>query len=116
MRNTGPQHQPGYDYERRAPLWDTRVQAGHYTEFGRVDELIAAQDGALAIIGPGEEIEVEFSAELPELPAGWTRRFVLETHGWAKDMDLYTRDRDTLAPLPVPGTNELHRKFNRRPM
>jgi hypothetical protein len=116
MRSTGPQHQPGYDYERRAPLWDTRVQAGHYTEFGRVDELIAAQDGALAIIGPGEEIEVEFSAELPELPAGWTRRFVLETHGWAKDMDLYTRDRDTLAPLPVPGTNELHRKFNRRPM
>jgi Flp pilus assembly protein TadD len=115
-RTTGPQHQPDYDYAQRSPLWDTRVQAGHYTEFGGVAELLAQEDQALAIIGPGEEIHVEFSAELPALAEGWTRRFVLETHGWAKDMDLYTRDRDTLAPLPVPDTNHLHRKFNRRPM
>ena len=114
-RTSGPQHQPDYDYARRAPLWDTRVQAGHYTEFGAVDELLAEEDEALAIIGPGEEIHVEFSAELPALAEGWTRRFVLETRGWAKDMDLYTRDRDTLAPLPVPAASELHRKFNRRP-
>ena len=114
-RTTGPQHQPDYDYAQRSPLWDTRVQAGDYTEFGGVEELLAEADQALAILGPGEEIHVEFSAELPALAEGWTRRFVLETHGWAKDMDLYTRDRDTLAPLPVPTSGELHRRFNRRP-
>lgn len=114
-RTTGPQHQPDYDYAQRAPLWDTRVQAGHYTEFGPVEPLVAARDAALAIIGPGEEIDVEFDAGLAPLQSGWTRRFVLETHGWAKDMDLYTRERDTLAPLPVPASSELHRRFNRRP-
>jgi hypothetical protein len=102
-RSTGSQHQPGYDYAERAPLWDTRVQPGHYTAFGPAEDLVAEPDNALAIIGPGEEIHVEFRAELPALPAGWTRRFVLETHGWAKDMDLYTRDGETLGPLPSTG-------------
>ena len=118
-RSTGPQHQPGYDYARRAPLWDTRVQAGNYTAFGPVEDLIAERDDALAIIGPGEEIHAEFRAELPALAAGWTRRFVLETHGWAKDMDLYTRDGDTLSPLPSAGKDRaagapLNARFNRR--
>ncbi len=120
QRSTGPQHQPDYDYTRRAPLWDTRVQAGHYTAFGAAAPLVAARDDALAIIGPGEEIHVEFPAGLAPLPNGWTRRFVLETNGWAKDMDLYTRDRDTLGPLPAAGQgsatkNDLDRRFNLRP-
>jgi len=102
-RSTGPQHQPGYDYAQRAPLWDTRVQPGRYTAFGPAEDLVAEPDDALAIIGPGEEIHVEFVAQLPALPAGWTRRFVLETYGWAKDMDLYTRDGETLGPMPSAG-------------
>jgi len=118
-RSTGPQQQPDYDYERRLPLWDTRVQAGRYTEFGPAEALIAEPDDAFAIIGAGEEIHVEFAGELALPTPGWTRRFVLETHGWAKDMDLYTRDRDTLAPLPSRGAasaarEELSRRFNRR--
>jgi hypothetical protein len=113
-RSTGPQNQPGYDYGQRAPLWDTRVQAGNYTAFGPAEDLIAERDDALAIIGPGEEIHAEFRAELPALAAGWTRRFVLETHGWAKDMDLYTRDGDTLAPLPSRGNRPLNARFHRR--
>jgi len=118
-RSTGPQQQPDYDYEHRQPLWDTRVQAGRYTDFGPAEALIAEPDDALAIIGAGEEIHVEFAAELSPPRQGWTRRFVLETHGWAKDMDLYTRDRDTLAPLPAAdaaraGREELSRRFNRR--
>ena len=32
--------------------------------------------------------------------AGWTRRFVLEARGWCEDMDLHTRDGDTVEPLP----------------
>jgi hypothetical protein len=113
------QQLPHYDYDHRLPLWDTRMQAGRYTEFGPAEALVSEPDDAYAIIGPGEEIHVEFADELTPPPAGWTRRFVLETHGWAKDMDLYTRDRDTLAPLPATGARSaardaLSRRFNRR--
>jgi Tfp pilus assembly protein PilF len=91
---------PSYDYDRRAPLWDARHPRGLYTAEGIVTELVAAEDGAMTVFGPGEELHLEFAASLPPLPSGWTRRFVLQAHGWCKDMDLYTRDGDTVEPLP----------------
>ena len=118
-RTTSAQMQPSYDYDIRAGLWDTRHQAGWYTAFGRVDELISAPDGGLAIFGPGEEVQMELDADLPPLPENWKRIFVLETDGWCKDMDLYTKDGETIEPLP--GTaypkekrEALHRKYNTR--
>ncbi len=101
------------------PLWDTWAQSGLYPKFGRIDELVSSRDDALAIIGPGEEIHVEFNAALAPLRTGWSRRFVLEANGWAKDMDLYTRDRDTLNPLPVSGRSaemrdRLNQHYNQR--
>ncbi len=72
----------------------------------------------MAIFGPGEETHLEYDATTLEPPLeGWTRRFVLETRGWCKDMDLYTRDGATIAPLP--GTRDeraatLHEKYNTR--
>jgi len=92
---------------------------GYYTAFGAVGELLAATDDALAIIGPGEEVHLEFSADLPVLPPGWHRRLVLESNGWAKDMDLYTANGTTLEPLPVSGKpaarrDALHRQYNTR--
>jgi len=118
-RFTGTQQQPFYDYGRVAPLWDTRIQSGFYTAFGKVDELVANQDDGLVILGPGDELHLEFDAALPHLAQGWSRRLVLETHGWAKDMDLYTRDGDTIGPLPVTGKDaarrdQLNSKFNTR--
>ena len=115
----GPQRQPSYDFSRIAPLWDTRIQSGYYTQFGKVDELVAEDDDALAIIGPGEQLHLEFDATLPPLEQGWSRRFVLETHGWAKDMDLYTRDGDSIGPLPVTGKDverreQLNGRYNTR--
>ena len=82
---------PSYDYDERVPLADTRHARGFYTVPGPVTELVAAQDGALAVFGPGEELQLTFSATLPPLKAGWTRRLVLEARGWCKDMDLYTQ-------------------------
>ena len=118
-RTTGPQRQPHYDYERRSPLWDTRHMAGWYTALGPAEKLLAAVDDATAIIGPGEEVHLEFDATLPPLPAGWSRRFVLESNGWAKDMDLYTADGSTLEPLPSSGRppgprTALHARYNTR--
>ena len=46
----------------------------------------------VAIFGPGEDVRLEFEAPADAVPAGWTRRVVLETDGWCKDMDLYTKD------------------------
>jgi Flp pilus assembly protein TadD len=120
-RTTGPQRQPHYDYFQRAPLWDTRHQRGFYTEFGRCDELVTREDNALAIFGPGEEIELRYDAGvLPPLADGWSLRFVLEARGWCKDMDLYTEDGETLEPLPMgesPHASDreaLHQRFNTR--
>lgn len=100
-RTTGPQRLPHYDYAVRAPYWDTKFQRGFYTAFGDATELVAEVDGALAIIGGGEEIHLEFEAPAAPLP-GMRRYFVLEFRGWAKDMDLYTEHGETVGPLPIP--------------
>jgi hypothetical protein len=65
-----------------------------------VDDLVGRVDDAVAIFGPGEEIDLAFAAPSEALPAGWTRRYVLQLNGWCKDRDLYTKDGETLAPLP----------------
>ena len=116
-RTTGPQRTPRYDYARRAPLWDTRHQRGWYTRLGAVDALVAAADSAVAIFGPGEEVLLTFTAPAAAPRAGWTRRVVLESDGWCKDMDLYTKDGDTVEPLPgrdTPARRRLHTALNTR--
>jgi hypothetical protein len=118
-RTDGDQRRPHYDYERRVPVWDTRHMRGHYTRFGPVTELVSAADDALAIFGPGEEVHLEFAAPPAPPPDGWTRRYVLEATGWCKDMDLFTRDGETLGPLPATGADRprrdgLHARYNTR--
>jgi hypothetical protein len=116
-RTTGDQRLPHYDYGDRSPFWDTRHQSGLYTSFGPVAELVASHDDAMAIFGPGEEVHLAFAAP-PNQPAdGWTRRLVLETRGWCKDMDLFTARGETVAPLPqsTPSPNRaLHDRYNTR--
>ncbi|MFO0829049.1 MAG: FG-GAP-like repeat-containing protein [Phycisphaerales bacterium] len=99
-----PQKRADYDYETRRPFWATRHQPGFYTAFGRCDELLSSTDDAVAIIGPGEEIAVRFAVPAPP-PPGWTRRYVLEVDGWCKDMDLFTGEGESLAPLPTRDPN-----------
>jgi len=118
-RTTGPQRRPHYDDSRRAPLWDTRYQRGFYTAYGDAAPLLAEADDALAIFGPGEGVTLAFAAPEASAPASWIRRYALETVGWCKDMDLYTKDGETLAPLPSTGKDDaararLHARFNTR--
>ncbi|WP_197531754.1 FG-GAP-like repeat-containing protein [Posidoniimonas corsicana] len=110
-----------YDYDDRPPLGDTRHPAGYYTEFGVATPLIEATDDAVAIIGPGEELHINFEAPSKPPPSGWTRQWVLEADGWCKDADLFTENAGTVAPLPRrPNAVEdarreqLHRQFNTR--
>ena len=120
-RSTGPQRLPHYDYQRRSPFWDAKVPAGFYTSFGDAQELVAETDGALAIIGSGEEVDLSFPAS--EVPANHRRYFAIRFHGWAKDMDLYTQDGHTVDPLPLPpdfgedspaNRERLHARYNVR--
>ncbi|MAT68912.1 MAG: hypothetical protein CMJ58_05255 [Planctomycetaceae bacterium] len=110
-----------YDYSDRPPFGDARHPAGYYTAFGEATELVAATDDALAIIGPGEELHLEFAAPSAEPPSGWTRRWVLDADGWCKDADLFTRNAGTVEPLPRRSNasdethrRKLHEKYNTR--
>lgn len=116
-RTTGPQRTPFYDHAVRAPLWDTRHPRGYYTRFGDVAPLVGDADDALVVLGPGEEVSLAFTAPATPLPAGWTRRLVVQARGWCKDMDLYTEDGETVEPLPGRATAaraRLHGAFNTR--
>ena len=105
-RDNLPQRRPYYDYEDRSPFWDTRYPSGYYTALGPVLPLVAEQNDAFAVIGPGDELHAEFRAPA-EAPNGWHRVIVLEVRGFAKDMDMYTKDGDTVGPLPsTPGVGD----------
>lgn len=119
VRTDRSQRVPSYDYNQREPFWDAEYQEGFYTALGPASELVQEHDNNLAIIGPGDELELRFDSALPALRKGWTRTFVVDLKGWAKDMDLYTRDGQTLSPLPVDpavpaGNRELESVFNTR--
>ena len=100
-RSTGPQRLPHYDYAERTATWDAKTPAGFYTALGDAAELVRTVDGGLAVFGSGEEVHLEFAAA-PDPPPGHQRYFALRFHGWAKDMDLYTRHGDTVDPVPTP--------------
>ena len=105
LRTTADQRRPDYNYEIRQAFWDARYLDGEYTRLGPVDELLADSDDAIVIMGSGEEVHIEFQAPPDAPPAGWTRRLILEARGWAKDMDMYTRDGGQVGPLPRSGSS-----------
>lgn len=119
VRQIRDQFRPHFDYTTREAKPEIPDPVGFYTRLGDVNELVSTADDAVAIFGPGEEIHVEFEALQQKIPRGWTRRLVLETVGWCKDMDLYTGDGSTVGPLPTTGRpvgprERLHRKYNTR--
>lgn len=117
-RFTGPFFLPGYDWNDRAPLADMRAQRGFYTAFGPADQLVASDDGNLAIFGTGEAISLSWDVESVGLDEGWTRQHVLDVRGWCKDMDLATRGGEQVGPLPrhdsIQSHPRLHDRFNTR--
>ena len=123
-RSNGPQMQPNYDFSQREPYWDTRYQRGQYTALGSALALLEKRDNALAIIGPGDGLELQFKTPLPTLKPGYSRRWWVQFHGWAKDMDLFTENGETVTPLPgdpllndeqnPPHAQALNAKYNTR--
>ena len=90
-----------YDYVDPAPLASFR---GKLTRHGDVTRLLEADDDQLCLVGPGDEVQVEFPAsDLPPLPSGWTRSYVVRGIGYCKDADPFTATSDSALPLPWRG-------------
>ncbi|MBA7555169.1 hypothetical protein ES705_47822 [subsurface metagenome] len=97
----GP-HWFDYDSVTTDPKW--RDLVGNYTRYGNVLPLLTEADDMYIIKNAGDETTIEFSAEnLPELPKGWERDFLIHSVGWVKDGDLNTATGKTVLPLPFHG-------------
>jgi hypothetical protein len=120
----GPQWFAYDDVSTESP-W--RTIEGAFTRFGGVLPLVGDADDRYVVMGPGDEVTVEFdAAAVAPPPAGWHRTFLLYTDGWIKDADLHTAYGDSVAPLPfhairqypyAPGesypADALHRRYLR---
>jgi len=96
-----------FDYDRvdRRPRW--RDMEGDFTRFGDVTPLLRAIDDRYVIMNSGDALTVQFDGQnLPPLPTGWTRDFVLLTDGWEKDADINTLTSQRVEPLPFHGMTE----------
>ena len=92
-----------YDYDHVDPAPLARF-TGKLTRYGDVLPLLKADDDQLCLIGPGDEVRLEFDARsLPVLPPGFSRSYVLKTFGYCKDADPFTAASDTVEPIPWRG-------------
>lgn len=103
-RKGGRAGPPWFDYQSvsRDPRW--RPLVGRFTRFGDVLALMHEADDRYAIMGPGDELALRFDAtDVPALPEGWTRDFLIYSEGWLKDSDLNTAAGWKVDPLPFHG-------------
>jgi tetratricopeptide (TPR) repeat protein len=94
----------GYDYKDVSFTSPWKVMTGRYTREGDVRALVAASDDMFVISRPGDELSLSFAAnQLPPLPRGWTRTFLLYADGFSKEMDINSASPDQIGPLPFHG-------------
>ena len=90
-----------YDYHLSDATAPFHVLRGAYTRYGPVEELLQGYDDCHVIMNSGDEIALRFDAsQLPDAPPDGERSFILVSHAYCKDMDLYTATPETLEPLP----------------
>ncbi len=90
-----------FDYDRVSTESKWLDLAGRYTRYGDVTPLVRETEDQYVIMNAGDELSVAFDArQAPDVPAGWTRRFILFTDGWVKDGDFNTAFGQTVEPLP----------------
>lgn len=90
-----------FDWDAPAdqPRWNQHP--GAYTRYGDVLELLETVDDQFVIMGAGDALELRFDAsDLPPLPEGWTRDYLVYLDGWAKDRDPNTLSALEVEPLP----------------
>ncbi len=126
----GPTDPVAYDDSKTETVAVTKWK-GKLTRTGDVTELLNVTDDRHVICGPGDEVTVRFAADLPPVPDGWERTFVLRTWGYCKDSAPFTGTSGNVHPLPFrampkypygadvkvpPALLDYDRKWNTRPM
>ena len=96
-----------YDYKKVSFTSPWKVMTGRYTREGDVRELLLESDDMFVISRPGDELTLSFAAnQLPALPKGWTRTFLLYADGFSKEMDINSASPDQVGPLPFHGMSK----------
>ena len=98
-------HQPArfaWDQLAKRPRWNPHP--GFYTKLGDVVPLLVEIDDRFVVMGTGEALTLRFDArELPPIPAGFRRDYLVFMDGWAKDRDPNTVEALFVEPLPFHG-------------
>jgi tetratricopeptide (TPR) repeat protein len=90
-----------YDYATAAATAGWKDFEGAFTRYGDVRELLSAIDDRFVTLRHGDEIALGFAAaELPPLPEGWARDYLVYADGFGKDMDVNSARPDRVGPLP----------------
>ena len=102
-------------YSVSNPTSEWNPTPGMYTRYGDVKELLETPDDRFVVMGSGDELRLQFSADaLPKLRTGWTRDFILKVDGWAKDRDANTAYSQTVEPLPFHAMSKYPYRGNER--
>jgi hypothetical protein len=97
----GPFGPQWFDYYKVTKGQKWRDLTGNYTRYGDVLPLLQKADDEYIICNGGDEVTIDFDAKnLPPLPKGWKRDFLIYSEGWVKDGDMNTAHGQTVAPLP----------------
>jgi hypothetical protein len=84
------------------PLWED--VPGTLTRLGDVTELLRKTDDRWVAFQGGDAIRLEYDAsQLPPLPSGWRRDWILVSDGWDKDFDRNTVTGQSVEPWPFHG-------------
>lgn len=91
-----------WDQVESRPRWNQHP--GRYTRFGDVKPLLGEIDDRFVIMGSGDALELRFDAsQLPPVPEGYERDYLVFLDGWAKDRDPNTYEALEVEPLPFHG-------------
>ena len=91
-----------WDSVEPRPRWDQHP--GMYTRYGDVTPLLGEVDDRYVIMGSGDALTLRFDAgELPPVPEGMVRDYLVFLDGWAKDRDPNTHEALEVEPLPFHG-------------
>ncbi|MBI4479539.1 MAG: VCBS repeat-containing protein [Acidobacteria bacterium] len=96
-----------FDYQQWMAVSMWNPTPGMYTRYGDVRPLVLKADDQLVLMGSGDELRLLYpDDQLPALPEGWRRDFLLLVDGWAKDQDANTAFATSVEPLPFHGMSQ----------
>jgi hypothetical protein len=107
VRGAGVEQPIGYDYAKVSAYGPWKTAPGRYTREGDARELLEKSDDVFIVSRPGDELRLSFDAkQLPPLPAGWKRTFLLYSDGFSKELDINSATPGGVGPLPFHGMSK----------